>query len=329
MSAPATLPRRLVVAFLTAAGGLVLPATAAEAASDAPSSYRSVATTSSQDSWLPGVLSSTRDVDTYRFATSRNGYVRILLGDLAADYRLRLLDASGRSVATSDRPGRVNEEIYWNLRAGTHYVSVDAPHGRVSSAPYAVRFTSLREGLHVLSSAIMGKGPDRCLVFEVLNNTARTISGVGWSVAPPSCSGWCPPYEIYTDQAIAPRDRTTFDAHDLPRTGEVLRVVAGAPVTFTTKLTVTLTSAARGAFWTDYAGRLTNAGAHTACGGAAVRNAYDDRGGLVERMELQAVRRLKSGASSTWRLTMLDPVRSAVRVVWDIHEAGPSAPYAC
>src|SRR3954447_20029913 len=92
-----------VVAMALVLGGT---ATAAQASTtDAPSTYSAVKVTSAQNTWLSGALPKTTDVDTYRFTTTTSAYARILLGDLGADYRLRLLDRSGHRLKTSDRPG--------------------------------------------------------------------------------------------------------------------------------------------------------------------------------------------------------------------------------
>ena len=105
--------RRAVTAVAAAAVLLgVASGTAQAATTDAPSSYRSVTSSSAQDTWIKGVLSSVRDVDIYRFTTKTTSYARALLGDLHANYRLRLLDATGGTIATSDRSGVANEEIY-------------------------------------------------------------------------------------------------------------------------------------------------------------------------------------------------------------------------
>ena len=171
---------RAALVAVTAALVVGAGASPAQAAPDAPSAYTNVTVTSAQDTWVPGVLSSAQDIDVYRFTTTRDRYARVLLGNLGADYRMRILDSAGGLIAQSDRPGRQNEEVYRRLAAGTYYVRVDAPDGAVSANPYVVRFASLPEGVLLLSRGEAAL-PDnrRELVFEVLNNTARPISGAG------------------------------------------------------------------------------------------------------------------------------------------------------
>ena len=93
MSRPIPALRRLLVAAVVGAMATGLTATAAQAVTDAPSYYKSATTTSAQGRWIPGVMETTRDVDVYRFSTTVNRYARVLLGDLAQNYRH---DAAGR-----------------------------------------------------------------------------------------------------------------------------------------------------------------------------------------------------------------------------------------
>jgi hypothetical protein len=321
--------RRALVAGIAGALAFGLGTTSAQAATDAPSSYKSVKTTTAQGTWVPGVLTSTRDVDTYRFTTTKSRYARILLGDLVADYRLRLLDAKGRTVATSDRAGKANEEIYRKLTAGTYYVSVDAPHGKASTAPYVVKFNSLAEGVYVLSHAVYGSGRSAEYDFEVLNNTRNTIDGVGWTIASP-CAATpgspvdCGPPNVYSQsRAIAPRDRATFWTDHVPAKGQVFTLLPGSPITFTSKLSIAVTSATHSSSGSVYKGRVTNGSNHVSCWITPVRNSYDDRGNLLLQYE-GGLSPLKAGKSTTFTTPKI-PVapRGTVRNTWDVSELGP------
>jgi hypothetical protein len=309
----------------------------AQAAPDAPGAPSGATTSTAQDTWVPGTLASRRDVDTYRFTTTTGGHARILLGDLAADYRLRLLDADGRVVATSDRPGRANEEIYRHLPAGTWFTSVSVSRGKVSRAPYVVRFTRLSEGLHVLSRTVQNLSPTKApvarrFVFEVLNNTPHTIDGFTWSMRQPCTAPTCVAYEYTVTRAVPPRGRTVVTdwSGELPRRGEVLTVGAGNPIDHLPRLTVDPGfSGLRDPYQDFHSPRVTNRGSRVARCVVAYRNAYDDRGNLVQHQShTTGPARLRPGA--TWAqpkrsLGYYFPPASATRVAWSADERGPTS----
>lgn len=324
--------RRLLIAAV--AGGLAvgLSATAAHAAADAPGSYRSVTTTSAQNTWVPGVLSSARDVDVYRFTTTASRHARILLGDLVADYRMRLIDAGGRTVATSDRANRANEEIYLALRAGTYFVAVDAPKGAVSASPYVVRFTSLPEGVLLLSKAEYGTGTNRELVFEVLNNTSRTIDGAGFHLTGPEKCGdnpfvTCQQLNVMmgTTRIIPPRARQSFYTDAIQ--GEdvyTFKLLPGSPIAFTSKMSGTVTKTTPVTGGVRITGTLTNRSTHYACAPMVVRSAYDDRGGLISQFEQWWSGTLGAGRTMNWTISKAHvPPPGTTRVAWNVSERGP------
>ncbi len=325
--------RRVLVPALAGALLLGVAGTPAQAATDAPASPRSVTTTSARDTWLPGVMASVRDVDTYRFTTTATRYARVLLGDLGADYRLRLLDAQGRVLHTSDRSGRANEEVYAKLPAGTYYASVDAPHGKVVASPYVVRFSSLSEGVHVLSKAEYGTGASRELVFEVLNNTSRAIDGAGWSVTG-ACTDLdgnpntgCNPGVSATGvyRVVPPRARVSFFTDEIAgRPTYRFTFLPGGPLTFTSKMSARVTSTQALSGGLTIKGTVTNGSTHYACAPTVTRNAYDARGNILSNWEVWISGALRAGASYSWTATKVHPLpKGTVRSAWHATERGP------
>jgi glucose/arabinose dehydrogenase len=140
---------------------------------DVPNTCAGATTTSAQGGWLYNTLSSTSDVDWYRFNVPSQTWSRILLAGLPSNYRLDLYSACGTLVASSNRTGPKWEEIYRELAAGTYRVRVRHYSGGVSTTvPYGVQFTSLPTGAHILSSSAWTDSAGKLNVDgEVLNNT--------------------------------------------------------------------------------------------------------------------------------------------------------------
>ena len=304
-------------------------ASPAQAVPDAPSSYNNVTVTSAQGTWVPGVLASAQDIDVYRFTTTRDRYARVLLGNLGADYRMRILDSAGGLIAQSDRPGRQNEEVYRRLAAGTYYVRVDAPDGAVSANPYVVRFASLPEGVLLLSRGEAAL-PDnrRELVFEVLNNTARPISGAGWELKDTSCVEDnpfmpCPgSTSTYAHRVIPPRQRATFYESriaDMP--SYAFRLTGGTPIDLVSKLSVRVTAAQRTAEGLTYTLSVTNSANRASCGATPVRNSYGARGQLLAQTEILGIRWMGAGETiSGWQVPLRPLPAGTVRVGWGVNE---------
>jgi hypothetical protein len=327
--------RRAAVGTLAGALVLGLSATTASATVDAPNTLARATATTGQNTWTPEVLSKVDDVDVYRYRTTVTGYVRVLLGDLKADYRLRLLNATGRLIATSDRGGRGNEEIYVKLTAGTYYAQVDAPHGAVSASPYVVRFSSLPEGLVLLSKHEYGSGASRELDFEVLNNTSSAIEGVGWRIKDlaSTCveTGFnvCTPYEaiIGQNRVIPPRARATFFTGAVTGLSKYsFTVSAGPRTTYSSKLSIAVTSTkALAGGRQSVAYTWANKSTHDACAPTPIRNSYDARGGLLAQTEFWWQGLYKPGSYSG-KATVSAPPAGTVRTQWTVVEHRPDIP---
>ena len=139
--------KALMVAVLVAAAMTVVgvASTSAQAATPCAAATSDRA----QNVWINGSLTSSGEVNYYRFNTSASQYALITLGNLHANLALRLYDSSCHIVATSDRGGVTFEQLYRSLSAGSYYLGVSGDAGATSS--YDVKFSSLSNGPRILS----------------------------------------------------------------------------------------------------------------------------------------------------------------------------------
>jgi glucose/arabinose dehydrogenase len=144
----------------------------ASAPSDAPNTCANATSSSSQDTWLSNTISSTSDEDWYRFSVSSKRFVRILLGNLAANYRIDLYRECGTLVASSNRFNKEFEEIYKEISAGTYRVRVKSYSGSSNSVSYGLKFMQLSDGVQILSSTgWINTSGTLNIDGELLNNT--------------------------------------------------------------------------------------------------------------------------------------------------------------
>jgi glucose/arabinose dehydrogenase len=130
------------------------------------------ASTYLKGAYVYNTLSSTTDVDWYKFNVTTQLWNRITLAGLTANYSLELYSACGTKIATSDRTGSRFEEIYRELPVGAYYVRVRYISGTVSTTrPYGLKFSTLAEGMTILSSSSFLKNGKQIVVGELLNNT--------------------------------------------------------------------------------------------------------------------------------------------------------------
>lgn len=283
-------PVLAAAALSFAALAALLPAGVASAAApDVPGAPAQVTASSPQGRWLSGDLSSAKDVDAFRFTTTAARWTRVLLGDLPADYRLTLLDARGRVVRTSDRPGRQAEEVYVELPAGTWFVRVDAVRGKAAGA-YSVSFTGLPDGLRLLSHRAVKHPTAGEIVVEVLNNSDRAIDGIGWLVK--DLEGCVDDRNLVcTSQGLTGMARTVpararasfFIDWPLEAVGHrySLSVQAGAPTASKVRVSVVSTSTSG----STVSGRMRITGG-PACTPVPVRSAYGPRDELLGQFEV-------------------------------------------
>ncbi|HUG28975.1 MAG TPA: polysaccharide deacetylase family protein [Candidatus Limnocylindria bacterium] len=147
---------------------------ASVAAADAPGSCSSGLPTSARNTWLTGTIGTSTDVDWYEFSVTSGSRAQVTLGNLPADYDLRVYRGCTTLVGSSNRSGRQFDEVYAYFRAGTYYVRVRGFDGARSVSRYALRFRTLAWGTPVLSSTTWTDSSGYLhIAGEVLNNTAE------------------------------------------------------------------------------------------------------------------------------------------------------------
>lgn len=206
---------RVVALAALAIASFGMPGTAA--AADAPGSCSTSAAARTKNAWLTGTIGSATDVDWYRFNVSTGTRAIVTLGNLPANYELRVYRGCSTLVGSSNRSGRQFEDIYAYLAAGSYFVRISGVAGASSPATYALRFRTVAWGLRILSSTTWTDGSGYLhIAGEVLNNTAEprrwvqvdasllnadgvTIgSAVGYSDIPTLAPWTRSPFEIVT-----------------------------------------------------------------------------------------------------------------------------------
>ena len=163
---------RAVMAAALLLTSLGLPA--AVAAADAPASCSTASAARSLNSWLSDSIATASDVDWYKFTVASGTRGLVTLGNLPADYDLRVYAGCTTHLATSARSGRQFEEVYRYFGPGTYFARVASHAGAASAATYALKFRTLAWGLPVLSSTTWTDASGYLHVAgEVLNNTAE------------------------------------------------------------------------------------------------------------------------------------------------------------
>src|SRR4051794_17808137 len=158
----------MVVALVVAALGVP----AEVAAADAPGGCSS-AVAAARNTWINDTISTSTDIDWFRFSTTTGSRTLITLGHLPADYDLYLYSGCSTLLGSSHRSGTTHDEIYRYLDAGTYRIKVVGYAGAHSTTPYAVRFRPIAWGVPVLSSTTWTDAAGYLHVAgEVLNNTA-------------------------------------------------------------------------------------------------------------------------------------------------------------
>jgi peptidoglycan/xylan/chitin deacetylase (PgdA/CDA1 family) len=166
-----TRSRSAILVFALTFASLISPAGAS--AADAPNTCAGATSASALNAWLTDTISSSSDVDWYRFVNPSSRRALVTLGNLPADYDLFLYSSCSTPLASSHRSGRQYDEIYRNLPAGTYFVRVAGYAGASSPSAYALRFRPLAEGVHVLSyTGWTDATGRRHLAGEILNNTS-------------------------------------------------------------------------------------------------------------------------------------------------------------
>ena len=164
-------PTRLLPIAMLALSWFGLPSPTL--AADAPNTCVN-APLSSRNVWLSESIGTASDVDWFRFSVAAGTRALLTLGNLPADYDLRLYSGCSALLESSTRPGRQFDEIYRHLPAGTYGVKVSGFEGAHSTSSYRLRLRTLAWGTPVLSTSSWTDGGGYLhVVGEVLNNTAE------------------------------------------------------------------------------------------------------------------------------------------------------------
>lgn len=121
------------------------------------------------------LISSSSDVDYYRFTLSATSTINVFLGNLPADFDLRLLNSAGTQIASSANGSTTSEYIsYANATAGTYYVNVYGYAGAFS----AVQCYLLTISAYVACAAPQGLSSNS-VVYNGANITWTAVQGAG------------------------------------------------------------------------------------------------------------------------------------------------------
>ncbi len=89
---------------------------------------------------IKGTISSSTDLDYYKFVVTTGGTATITLTTLPADYDMRLYSSNGRTqLAISQNGGTTSESISRTYTAGTYYIKVYGYNGATSTTCYTLR----------------------------------------------------------------------------------------------------------------------------------------------------------------------------------------------
>ncbi|TCJ17857.1 T9SS type A sorting domain-containing protein [Flaviaesturariibacter flavus] len=88
---------------------------------------------------IKGTISSTTDVDYYKFVITTGGTITITLGTLPGDYDLKLFNSAGTQVGISQNGGTTGETISYTAAAGTYYAQVYGYNGANSATCYTLK----------------------------------------------------------------------------------------------------------------------------------------------------------------------------------------------
>jgi hypothetical protein len=164
--------RLFLIPFLVM--GLLLPSASPAAAADAPGRCSTGAPTSPNNTWISEALTSSTDVDWFKFSLGTTRQVLVTLGRLPADYRLDLYGPCGTLLKSSNRSAKTYEEISIRLAAGIYHVKVSGVGGAYHPDSYRLKFRPLASGVIVLSHRGLAVGLSSLeIVGEVVNNTAE------------------------------------------------------------------------------------------------------------------------------------------------------------
>jgi len=128
-----------------------------------------------RNSWQHDVLARNSQQNWYRIELTSPGYVYALLGNLPANYNLRLYDAAGPALTKSDHGSLGPESVGRTLGPGTYYLRVASTSGSSASKRYALRVQVVPAGvtIGVLTARV---DSTRLVVGDVVNVSKETLA---------------------------------------------------------------------------------------------------------------------------------------------------------
>ncbi len=209
-----TVRHRIQVVALAMVGIASFAMPAAAVAADAPGACSTSAAARTKNAWLTGTIGSATDVDWYRFTVSTGTRAIVTLGNLPANYELRVYSGCSTLVRSSNCPGRQFEDVYAYLAAGSYFARVSGVAGASSTSTYALRFRTVAWGLPILSSTTWTDSSGYLhIAGEVLNNTAESRRWVQVNASLLNADGATIGSAVgYTDiPTLAPWTRSPFE----------------------------------------------------------------------------------------------------------------------
>ncbi|MDB5253838.1 MAG: C-terminal target protein [Flaviaesturariibacter sp.] len=88
---------------------------------------------------VKGTISSTTDLDYYKFVITTGGTITVTLGTLPGDYDLKLFNSAGTQVGISQNGSTTGESISYTAAAGTYYAEVYGYNGANSTTCYTLK----------------------------------------------------------------------------------------------------------------------------------------------------------------------------------------------
>jgi len=168
-----------LILFALAAGLFIVPDLRAEAATGTPAHSLAAAMKASampKNSWQYAPITSKNSQNWYRLTVSSRSYLYALLGDLPANYNLRLYDAEGKQLAGSNKSGTKPESISRMLAPGHYFLRVASSSGFSRTKKYALlaRVAPSSAEVAVLTSQFGNYG--NSIVGEIANVSSTWLS---------------------------------------------------------------------------------------------------------------------------------------------------------
>jgi hypothetical protein len=126
------------------------------------------------NTWKRDTIPGARDVDWYKLTLGKPRRVRVVLGNLPANYAVELYSTCGNRIGASNRGSRYFEEMNKTLAPGTYRVKVMSKSGATSDNPYSLRFQSWALGrLNIVGKPRVQQDGDYLHAYVEVLNTSK------------------------------------------------------------------------------------------------------------------------------------------------------------